>query len=88
MMKSVSKLISLPFTPRSGRSQIIEQKEKFSSIPSLHDAAMMAVSLVYFLLQFKKVELYWGTVFFTTRKGVLVKRLFIDDFLERIWNRM
>ena len=42
-------------------------------------------------LQFKEFELYWGAVFFTTRRGVLEKSLFFNqfywsDFWRGKWN--
>ena len=41
-------------------------------------------------LQFKDFELYWGAVFFTTRRGVLerpfFKSILLEWFLKRKWN--
>ena len=48
-------------------------------------------------LQFKEFELYWGAVFFTTRRGVLEKSFFLINFIgvifeagnetrEKIWS--
>ena len=34
-----------------------------------------------FFLQFKDFELYWGAVFFTTRRGVLEKSFFLINFI-------
>ena len=52
---------------------------------------------VLLFLQFKEFELYWGTVFFTTRRGVLEKSFFLINFIgvifeagnetpEKIWS--
>ena len=43
----------------------------------------------WFFLQFKEFELYWGAVFFTTRRGVLEKSFFINfwsEFWSGKWN--
>ena len=39
-------------------------------------ASQPAIIELLFFLQFKKFEMYWGAVFFTTRRGVLEKSLF------------
>ena len=39
-------------------------------------ASQPVVITLLFFLQFKEFELYWGAVFFTTRREVLVERLF------------
>ena len=50
-----------------------------------------------YVLQFKEFELYWGAVFFTTRRGVLEKSFFKINFIgvifeagnetsEKIWS--
>ena len=35
------------------------------------------IGLLLFFLQFKEFELYWGAVFYTTRRGVLEKSFFL-----------
>ena len=40
------------------------------------------IGLLLVFLQFKEFELYWGAVFFTTRRGVLVfLRFFLPEVL-------
>ena len=36
-------------------------------------------------LQFKEFELFWGAVFFTTRRGVLEKSFFLINFIGVIF---
>ena len=56
-----------------------------------------AIIALLFFLQFKEFELYWGAVFFTTRRGVLEKSFLLINFIgvtfeagnetrEKIWS--
>ena len=55
------------------------------------------IGLLLVFLQFKEFELYWGAVFYTTRRGVLEKSFFKITFIgvifeagnetrEKIWS--
>ena len=57
------------------------RKGKFVSLIAAQRYVELLLAFSWIFLQFKEFELYWGAVFFTTRRGVLDKSFFKINFI-------